>query len=103
MFGDDQAEGSDKRFGPEWGRLAEVHTNHIVIDLLDPDVLVAADRDSRRLWIPGILPVEDDIVGREERAVMPFDTPLQLPNNRKSVLCKTIILLAWNFGCEDGN
>ena len=83
--GDDAARPADEGVGPEGRRLLELHDDGEVVDFLDDDVLVGAAADRRRRGIAGIGPGEDDIVGGEGLAVMPFDAALQLPGDRLPV------------------
>src|SRR5262249_50568645 len=104
MFRDDRAIGRDESIGPERGGLLENQLHRVIIGLLDRlDLLVAADRDRRSIRIAGIFPIEDDIVGGERLAVMPFDALFQLPDDRQAILGKTAILLARNLGGKDRN
>ena len=98
MFWEDHAVGADKGIGPVRRRLVEEDANGEIVDLFDLDVLVAADRDGRGLRLPRIFPGEDDVVGGERLAVMPFDAALQLPDHRAAVLGEPVIFLARNFG-----
>ena len=103
VFWDDHAVGADKGVAPERRRLGEGDAYGEIVDLLDLDVLVTGDRDRRRLRRPGVFPVEDDIVGRERHAVMPFDAAFQLPDHRAAVLGQSVILLARNLGGQHRN
>jgi len=76
---------ADKGIRPERCRLCEAHAYGEIVDLFDLDILVAGDRDRRGLGRSRIFPVEYDIVGRERHAVMPFDAPFQLPDDRAAV------------------
>src|SRR5262249_55555553 len=100
MFRDDHAERADERIGPERSRLCEDHAHGEVVDLLDLDVLVTADGGGGGVRVLGILVSEDDVVGRERLSVMPFDSPLKLPDDREAILFQAIVLLAWNLGSK---
>src|SRR6185312_2737463 len=97
------ADRTDERVGPERCWLREDHLDRMIVDLFDLDILVAADRDRSRLGILRIFPVEHHVVGREWRAVMPFDALLQLPDHREAVFLETVIVLARNLGRENRN
>jgi hypothetical protein len=97
MFGDHHAVDADKGVGPERRRLGEDHAHCVIVELLDLDVLVAADGDGGSIWIFRVLPVEHHIVGRERCAVVPFNALLQLPDDRQAVLFETVIVLARDF------
>ena len=97
----DHAEGADEGVGPERRRLVEDHADGEVVELLDLDILVAADRDGGGVRIVRVFPGEDDVIGGERLAVMPFDALLQLPDHRQAVFLQAVIVLARNLGGED--
>ena len=103
MLRDDHAPGADKGIGPVRRRLVEQHANGEIVDLFDLDVLVAADGDGGGLRCPRIFPGEDDVVGGERLAVMPFDAAFQLPDHRAAVLGQPAIVLARNLGGQHRN
>ena len=83
--------------------LLNITPDGIVVELLDLDVLVAADRDGGGIRVLGIFPGKDDVIGGEWRAVMPFDALLQLPDHREAVFLQAVIVLARNLGCQHRN
>jgi hypothetical protein len=85
MLGQDHAVDADKGIGPVRRRLCKADANREIVDFLDLDVLVAADRDRRRLGHSRIFPGEDDVIGRERLSIMPLDAALQLPQHRAAV------------------
>ena len=104
MLWQDHAVDADKGIGPVRRRICKPDANGEIVDFLDLDVLVAADRDSRRLGHSRIFPdAEDDVIGRERLSVMPLDAALQLPHHRAAVFRETIVLLAGNFGGQRCN
>src|ERR1043166_1280067 len=70
----------------------------MVVDLLDVHVLVAADRGGGRRRIGGVLPVKDDVVGRERRAVVPLHTLLEFPDDGLAILGEAAVFQVWNLG-----
>ena len=98
---DDHAIGADEGVGPERRRLVEDHPDGVVVELLDLDIPVAADRDGRGVRIFRVFPGKDDVVGSERLAVMPFNALLQLPDHRQAVFLQPVIVLAWDLGRQN--
>ena len=100
MPGDDHALRADEGVGPEGCRFGELHTDRVVIQFDDLDVLVAADRRCGGRRIGGVLPVEDAVVGGERIAVVPVYSLLELPGDRPAVLAEATIVERGNLGRE---
>ena len=64
------------------------------IDLLDRDVAIGAAGHRGRRRIARVLPGEDDVVGGEGLAVVPFHALLQLPGHRLAVGGERAVLAA---------
>ncbi len=92
MFRNDHAARADEGIGPERRRLRKPDDHREVVDLLDLEVLVAADRDGGGRRIGGVLRGEHHVVGRERLAVMPAHAALELPCDREAVRCDTAVL-----------
>ena len=84
----------DEGVGPERRRLLELHGDGVLIDLLDRDVAIGAAGDRGRRGIARVLPGEDDVVGGEGLAVVPFHALLQLPGHRLAVGGERAVLAA---------
>ena len=80
--------------------LSKRHPHGQRVDLLDRDVLVAADghRGGRR--VGGVFPVEDHVVGGERLAVVPLHARLELPDDRLAVAGQAAVLESGNLGGE---
>ena len=97
MLGDKHPLRAAERIGPERCRLLEEDAHRVAVDLLDLDVLVAAGGHSRRGRVQRILPVEDDIIGREGLAVVPLDALLQFPGDGLAVSLQAAVLAVGNL------
>ena len=95
VLGDHHAACADKRIRPERRRLGKVDDHRVVVNLLDLDVLVAANGRGSRCGIGSVLPVEHDVVGSKRLTVVPLDAPLQLPGHRHAVGSEAAVLAAW--------
>src|SRR5262249_4865248 len=86
MLGDDHPPRPAEGVEPERRRALEDEFDRMAVELLDPlDVAVGRDRDRGGRRVGRVLPVEDEIVGRERLPVVPADTTLELPEDRLAV------------------
>ena len=103
MLRDDHAADSDESVGPERRRLGEHDAHCLSVDLLDLDVLVAADGGCGGRGIRRVFPVEKHVVGAKRLAVVPLHVLLEFPDDRLAVLRHAAVLHARDFRCEKGN
>src|SRR5206468_2400273 len=102
MLRNDHAARPAEGVEPEWGRVLERELDRVIVELLDPlDVTVGGDRHRRGRRVGCILPVEDEIVGRERLSVVPADTALELPGDRFPVPRHAAVLERRNLLGED--
>ena len=100
MFGYDHAALADERIGPVRRGLREQNADGEWIELLDLDILVAADRCRCRSWVGGILPIEHDIIGGELPAVVPGYILSELPGHRHAVGGQPAVFEVRDLGSE---
>ena len=86
---------------PERRRPVEEETHGVRVDALDLHVAEGAERRRRGGGVGGELPVEDEVVGSEGRAVVPGDAALELPDHRSPVGSDAAVLSARDLRRED--
>src|SRR5262249_29247674 len=90
--------------GPEWLRLLEHDLDRMAIELVYPGHLFVRRAGAGAVGrIRRELPVEDHVVCRERRAVVPDDVLLQSPRDRLSVLPEAAVLERRDLLGEDGD
>jgi len=87
--------------GPERRRCREDDAHGVGIDLLHPELAIAAQGDSRGGGVGGVLPVEDDVVRRERLAVVPGHAALQLPEDAAAVRGEPAVVAARDLRRQD--
>ena len=86
---------------PERRRPVEDETHGVRVEALDLHVVEGAERGRRGGGVGGELPVEDEVVGAERRAVVPGDAALELPDHRSPVAGDAAVLAARDLRRED--
>ena len=95
---DDAAE----RVGPERGRRLVGDLGRVRVELVDPrDVSIRPGRHRQGGRVGGVLPGEDDVVGREGFAVVPLHTLLQLHRDGETVASDLPVLQGRHLGRQN--
>ena len=103
MLGDQHAVDADKRQRPERRGLGELHAHRILVDGGSLHILVRPDGHRRRRRVGRVFPVEHDVGGGEQLAVVPLHVSFQFPDDRLAVPGYATVLDSWNFSRETGN